>query len=149
MRHVSLHPSQDPRHEMVPTLVNLSGMDEPSSPPYVEVIVWFTSFLNLTKQATGCVDCAPVSWFSDIMEGLSHLVVSAFSTDNGFLCLVASDQKGFLTGSLHCSCSLCSSQPSELGSPAQAGDDCDRSGPGWSVGGCDVTLTRCCHSAQL
>ena len=29
IRHVSLHlhPSQDPRHEMVPTLVNISGMD--------------------------------------------------------------------------------------------------------------------------
>ena len=91
---------------MVPTLVNLSGIDEPSSPPYVEVIVWFTSFLNLTKQATGCDDCAPVSWFSDIMVaggGLSHLVVSVLASDNGFLCLAAFDQSGSLTGALHCS----------------------------------------------
>lgn len=88
---------------MVPTLVNLSGMDEPSSTPYVEVIVWFTSFLNLTKQAAGCFDCAPVSWFSDIMEGLSHLVVSVFASDNGFLCLVGFDQEGSLTGALDCS----------------------------------------------
>lgn len=71
-----MSPSTHPRHEMLPTLVNLSGIDEPSSQPYVEVIVWFTSFLNLTKQATGCDDCAPVSWFSDIMVGV-YLISSS------------------------------------------------------------------------
>ena len=70
-----MSPSTHPRHEMLPTLVNLSGIDEPSSQPYVEVIVWFTSFLNLTKQATDCVDSAPVSWFSDIME--AYLIASS------------------------------------------------------------------------
>ena len=99
----SLHPSQDPRHELVPTLVNLSLMNEPSSTPYVEVIVGFTSFLMLTKQAAGCFDCAPVSWFSDIMEGLYHHVVSVFASGNGFLCLVGFDQEGSLTGTLDCS----------------------------------------------